>query len=85
MFLATMHLMMGTVGRFFSQLYSDYSTYLNFFVLLYGMSLLWVHHNLRTVVQRMEKGILQLAKAHSMPDDFAGIARKILPKMEERE
>jgi len=83
MFQSILHLMMGSVGRFISQLYSNYSFYINFFVLIYGMSLLWVHSNLRLVVQRMEKGILQVAKSDSAPSDFAGIARKFSQKWKE--
>ena len=47
MLFATFRYMMGSVARFLSQLYSDYSLYINFVVLIYGISILWVHNNLR--------------------------------------
>ena len=76
MFLATLHLMMGSIGRFLSQLYADYSSYINFAVLLYGMSILWVHNNLRTVIRRMEKGIVQIAREDAPPYKFNKIFNK---------
>ena len=62
MFYAQLQYMMGKVVRFLSQLYGEYSTYLNFIVLLYGMSLLWVHNNLRTAIRGLEKGMVQFAE-----------------------
>ena len=70
MFIATLRLMMGSIGRFFSQLYAEYSVYINFVVLLYGMSILWVHNNLRTVIRSMEKGIVQIAREDELPYNF---------------
>jgi len=67
MILATLRLMMGSIGRFLSKLYGEYSMYINFFVLLYGMSLLWVHNNLRIIIQKMEKGIVHIAKEDAPP------------------
>jgi len=76
MFFATLQYMMGTVVRFLSQLYGEYSKYINFVVLLYGISLLWVHNNLRTAVSRMEQGMLHFAGEEGQTFNVKNIYKK---------
>ena len=73
MLFATFRYMMGSVARFLSQLYSDYSLYINFVVLIYGISILWVHNNLRAIVRRMEIGIVEIAKGDEPPYDYGKV------------
>ncbi len=80
MFTATLSLMMGTVGRFFGQLYSTYHLYINFFVLLYGLSILWVHNNLRTILQRMELGIVQINSIEKNHKDYINVQKMFSQK-----
>lgn len=77
MYFATFQYMMGTVVRFLSQLYEEYSTYLNFIVLLYGMSLLWVHNNLRTAIRGLEKGMVQFAEEEGQTFNVKNIYKKL--------
>lgn len=75
MLFATFRYMMGSVARFLSELYSNYSLYINFVVLIYGISILWVHNNLRTIVRRMEFGIVEIAKTGEAPYDYGKVFR----------
>ena len=62
MWFATFQLMLGKIGRFLSQFYGEYARYINFVVLLYGISLLWAHNNLRVAIRSMEKGMVHFAE-----------------------
>jgi hypothetical protein len=75
MFFATFRLMMGSFVRFLSQFYSKYSLYINFIVMVYGLSILWVHNNLRTIIRNMEIGIEEIAKANKPPYDYRKVFR----------
>lgn len=75
MFTAVFTLMMGTVGRFFGELYFQYHLYINFVVLLYGLSILWAHNNLRTIVRRMETGIVKLGGSEKFQKNYSAIQR----------
>jgi hypothetical protein len=39
-------------------------------VMVYGISILWVHNNLRTIIHRMEIGIVEIAKGDGPPYDY---------------
>ena len=80
MLFATIQLMMGKVVRFLSQLYGEYSGYINIVVILYGFSLLWVHNNLRTAIRSMEKGMVHFAqeggKSFSVKDVYKKFTKR---------
>jgi hypothetical protein len=84
MFSAIFDLMLGTVGRFVGQLYATYHIYINFVVMIYGFSILWAHNNLRTIMQRMEKGIIHFSEVEKNRNDYADIQKNFAKKWKEK-
>jgi len=71
---------MGTVVQFLSELYSQYGMYINFFVMIYGISILWAHNNLRQIMKKVEVGILKTAEEEGQPYNYKKIYSSFVKK-----
>ena len=45
-----------------------------------GLSILWAHNNLRTIVHRMEAGIVQIGSSEKFQRDYSGIRKAFSQK-----
>lgn len=66
---AIIELMLGKSGRFLLGVYNEYHVFLDVIVVAYGLALIWAHINLRRLVSKMEKAILDISDEGGTPPD----------------
>jgi len=75
---------MGTVVQFLSDLYSRYGSYINFVVMIYGISILWSHQNLRQIMKKVEVGIVKTAEEEGQPYNYKKIYNRFAQKWQNK-